>query len=502
MGRYAWFMVVPTALAIGCLVGSLIIRPEDGSRALARPCQLLALLAAGWLLLFSLDLREIGRAKNMDAYLDHAGRRESVWTLGTEDVNPYKQVLRIVRTDMANQKAGSGGARRAIFCEDWWTYNVTKFLVNSRNDLDVFLFNDGVHNQQMLDQLEDGAYCVVLPGRGYDAFFERIGESQRRDIRRHGERYLSIYQLSYEARTVFQPVLGDYDGDGRGDIAVFRPLGAAWQLSRSSEGEVAECFGAVHAIPAPGDYDGDRRTDIAFYQPRTSQWFLRPTIGGSEVKYLGSVGGPNSLPIPGDYDGDRKTDPAVYNPATSTWTLQQSRSGLATLLFGWSHNDVPVPADYDGDGRTDLAVYRPNGDCVSGVGFWEIRDPAGGINRVSYGGSFLDPARDYTLDMPVPADYDGDGRADMAIFRPSTATWYLLRSKAGPTKRAFGVPGGQALPVPADYDGDGRADLALFSAKDGLWTAQLSKGGQLVRAGVGQVATVAATPAERQNTKR
>ena len=381
---------------------------------------------------------------------------------------------------------------------------MTKFLADSRSDLEIFLVNDGAITRQLLDKLEEGACCVVLPGRGFDVFFQRLGAYQRRDILRHGERYLSVYQLSHEARKVARPIVGDYDGDGRADIAVFRPLGMAWQLSMSSEGDVTEYFGAIHPLPVPGDYDGDGRTDVAFYQPQFGTWFQRPTIGGNDVKHLGTLGDANSMPVPGDYDGDGTTDVAVYNPTTSSWTLQQSSSGLASLSFGWSHNDVPVPADYDGDGRTDLAVYRPNGDCVNGVGIWEIRNRDGGVNRVSYGGSFLDPSPgfDYTFDVPVPADYDGDGRADLAIFRPATATWYLLRSKAGPARMTFGVPGGQALPVPADYDGDGRADLALFSADDGIWTVQLSNGGQLVRSGVGQVGSVAAGPAGQPSIRR
>ena len=100
MGRYAWFMVVPTALVVGCTARSLIVRREDGWRAFARPVQFVTLLACGWLLLLSLDLHQIGRPKNMDAYLDNADRGESVWTLRTEDVNPYKQVLRMVRAEM------------------------------------------------------------------------------------------------------------------------------------------------------------------------------------------------------------------------------------------------------------------------------------------------------------------------------------------------------------------------------------------------------------------
>ncbi len=282
------------------------------------------------------------------------------------------------------------------------------------------------------------------------------------------------YSLLIGGASVRSLVFGDFDGDGKADLSVWRGQSGEWLTINSKDNKAqSTVWGSSAApyfdVPAPGDYDGDGKMDWAVFRRGTGEWFIKGSRDGAVTTKLWGLG--TDVPVPGDYDGDGKTDIAVWRGSDTHWYIVRSSDGQTqTVAWGTSkapYQDVPVAADYDGDGKTDIAVFR------QANGHWYI--------RLSSSNEIVDKAWGLGSDVPVAADYDGDGRADIAVWRGAEGNWYIIKSSDGAVQSlSLGSSVLGDVPAPGDFDGDGKADPTVWRAKDGRWYINGSRDGKVV----------------------
>ncbi len=306
----------------------------------------------------------------------------------------------------------------------------------------------------------------------------------------------------------------DFDGDGSDDLAFLYdpPNGAAHVDVLTSTGAAFDSTGregwwraegtyrfedVVHA--SAGDFDGDGRTDLAvlldeggcaarvrvwlaasgrFAPLDPAGWWASPAFCARQVEHADS----------GDFDGDGLADLALtYEAGFSDVHVQVLRSdggGFVAQSDGWWRSDGSwqgwpthvLPGDFDADGRTDLVVLYRYAGCRSHVRVLLSTGQALQLSSESWwlsasfcAASVVDGAS---------GDLDGDGvaddlaflsrdasgdridvlRSDGARFLPDEAAWW---QGAALSKGAFGPPSLLAL-LPGDFDKDGRSDLAAL----------------------------------------
>ncbi|MCU1288320.1 MAG: domain, repeat-containing protein [Acidobacteria bacterium] len=288
----------------------------------------------------------------------------------------------------------------------------------------------------------------------------------------------------------------DFNGDGKTDYAVIRNVGGTggapanqlrWFYNTNGTGAptVAFDWGLTTDFIVPEDYDGDGKDDIAVWRPGAPNvaafYILNSATNTARVEAFGQTD--DDPTIVGDYNGDGKADLAVYRQgasagAQSTW-FYRSTPGGPTIYVPWGvRGDVPAPGDYDGDAKNDFVVYRFNGDTEHAL-FW-TKLATGTVLPVQ-------PLGRFATDYVAPGDYDGDGKTDYALVRRSTGpvNWFWKRSSDGALigPVTFGESSTD-LPVQGDYDGDGKTDIAVWR-NNGLFISRSTGTGAITYFGLG-----------------
>jgi hypothetical protein len=273
----------------------------------------------------------------------------------------------------------------------------------------------------------------------------------------------------------------DFDGDGRTDIKVYRSNAPATFVLYSTNNSIfSSGFGSAAETPitlAADDYDGDGRGDIALTSLINGvfNWRILQTGSNTIRAIQWGVQATDRL-VPADYDGDGKTDIAVHRRTTGVWYIIQSTNNTMRAEIWGQAEDVPNVGDFDKDGKNDLTVHRATANGTA----WFTRRSSDNSLLVAYWGGATAPAVDFVAPA-AQIDIDGDGIQDRMVIRDpigpappnfnlgNQVTYFILRSS---DNTQFVLPFGLDTDVRffGDYDGDGRTDIA----------ARRDIGGQLV----------------------
>lgn len=152
------------------------------------------------------------------------------------------------------------------------------------------------------------------------------------------------------------PVIGDWNGDGVDTFGVYRDNGATLPVffltnSTASDGAVLKVDNQIFVgepgdLPLAGDFDGDGRDTLALYRPTSADFFFVNALGGLGFAFhFGRIG---DLPFTGDWNGDAKDTVGVFRPTDKTMHITNFFASSFEISFSYPElGDTPVSGDWE-----------------------------------------------------------------------------------------------------------------------------------------------------------
>ncbi len=244
------------------------------------------------------------------------------------------------------------------------------------------------------------------------------------------------------------PLTGDFNGDGRDEVAVF--LAGQWYVDLNGDGiwnedDLWARLGSAGDQPVAGDWDGDGKTDIGIFG---AEWPDDPRAVASE---------PGLPDAQNAYAGDPKNLPPERGRATLGERLLQRtiaapiRSDVIDHVFQYGQEgDLALVGDWNGDGVSSIGVYRRGRFVLDTNGNGRID----GADRMVHLGA---------TGRPIVGDFDGDGRDEIGLYQDGI--WRIDSDHNGrlaANDRVIELGDSASLPVVGDFDGDGADEPGLY----------------------------------------
>ena len=276
-----------------------------------------------------------------------------------------------------------------------------------------------------------------VPLAGLDDYRLVLGSKQTATV---GTKTLPAVKV-FEYRQPDMPLAGDWNGDGKTEVGIWQPAGAYFLLDYNGDGrwDAQEGdlklgpFGHTGDVPVAGDWTGDGKSRVGVWRPADRSFYLDINGNGSwdpgkgDIKFeLGNR--IDDMPVTGDWGGAGRD-----NAGTSGYMSSKAGQGIFFYVdYAGRHNDddlrpfglyggindLTLAGDWNGDRKHTPGLYRQSDRTfmldVNGDGRWE--PDKGDLKLGPFGGPD---------DVPLSGDWTGTGRSNIGTWNPHDRCFYL-----------------------------------------------------------------------------